>query len=264
MTQTATQPVLYDVADGVAIVTLNRPDKLNAWSRDLETAYAEALDRAGADPDVRVVVVTGAGRGFCAGADMDMLQGLSSGQGGASHVKPHHEFEPAVPKPVIAAINGACAGLGLVHAALCDIRFAAAGAKFTSSFARRGLIAEHGVAWLLPRIVGFSRAMDILVSGRVFLAEEAERMGLVDRVVAPERLLDETLAYARELATWCSPASMKDIKEQLWHETGGSIADNVAAANRRMVASFERPDFKEGVDSYVQKREPRFDGISGS
>lgn len=257
--------VLYDVRDGVAVLTLNRPDRLNAWSLDMEAVYAECLDRASADPDVRVVVVTGAGRGFCAGADMDLLQGIGGGGAGQPrHEKPHYEFEPAVPKPVIAAINGACAGLGLVHALLCDIRFAAAGAKFTTAFVRRGLIAEHGSGWLLPRVVGLSRSLDILMSGRVFLAEEAERMGLVDRVVAPESLLDETLAYARDMATWCSPASMREIKTQLWHQAWGSLEDNVHDANQRMVASFGRPDFTEGVQSYLEKREPRFTGVTGS
>lgn len=264
MTQTDTSAVLYDVRDGVALVTLNRPERLNAWSADLEDRYADALDRATADPDVRVVVVTGAGRGFCAGADMSLLQDLSGGTGEARHSKPHYEFAPAVPKPVIAAINGACAGLGLVHALLCDIRFAAEGAKFTSAFARRGLIAEHGVAWLLPRVVGLSRSMDILLSGRVFVAEEAAQMGLVDRVFPADRLLEETLAYARDMATWCSPASMREMKAQLWQQAWGSIEENVADANRRMVASFGRPDFKEGVDSYVEKREPRFSGVTGS
>lgn len=255
--------VLYDVRDGVAVLTLNRPDRLNAWSLDMEAVYAECLDRASADADVRVVVVTGAGRGFCAGADMDLLQGIGGGNAGQPrHEKAHYEFEPAVPKPVIAAINGACAGLGLVHALLCDIRFAAAGAKFTTAFVRRGLIAEHGSGWLLPRVVGLSRSLDILLSGRVFLAEEAERMGLVDRVVAPEALLDETLAYAREMATWCSPASMREIKTQLWHQAWGSLEDNVHDANQRMVASFGRPDFKEGVQSYLEKREPRFTGVT--
>jgi len=194
---------------------------------------------------------------------MDLLQGIGASDAGQPrHQKAHYEFEPAVPKPVIAAINGACAGLGLVHALLCDIRFAAAGAKFTSAFVRRGLIAEHGSGWLLPRIVGFSRSMDILMSGRVFLAEEAGRMGLVDRVVAPDALLDETLAYARDMAAWCSPASMREIKTQLWQQAWGSLADNVRDANARMVASFDRPDFKEGVDSYLEKREPKFSGVS--
>ncbi len=264
MSDPAQEPVRYESSDGVALVTLNRPDRLNAWSADLETAYAAALDRATADPDVRVVVVTGAGRGFCAGADMSTLEGISSGQAVAAHTKPHHDFEPAVPKPVIAAVNGACAGLGMVHALLCDIRFAAAGAKFTSSFARRGLIAEHGIGWLLPRVVGLSRAMDILLSGRVFLAEEAERMGLVDRVVEPERLLEETLAYAQDMATWCSPASMREMKDQLWRHTSGTLGEHVADADRRMLVSFGRPDFTEGVQSYTEKREPRFRGVTGS
>lgn len=252
-------PVLYDVADAIAVLTLNRPDRLNAWTPQLGQEYAAALDRADNDPNVRVVVVTGAGRGWCAGADMDLLAGATEGGVRASSSeRSHHRFEPLVRKPVIAAINGACAGLGLVHAAYCDLRFAATGAKFTTSFSRRGLVAEYGLGWLLPRLIGFGNSMDILLSGRVFDADEAHRLGFVQRVVAPDELLPATLEYAAELATWASPASMCDIKRQLWEDAGRSLDESAARATELMNASFARPDIREGVASHVEKRPPRF------
>ena len=151
-------------------------------------------------------MVTGAGKGWCAGADMDTLQGIgqgvSQGAGSADAAAAGREqwFTTTVPKPVIAAINGACAGIGMVQALMCDLRFAAAGAKFTTAFARRGLIAEYGMSWILPRLIGTARSLDLLMSGRVILAEEAAAMGLVNEVVAPEHLLDRTLEYAADLA----------------------------------------------------------------
>jgi enoyl-CoA hydratase/carnithine racemase len=197
--------VLYELREpGIALLTLNRPDRRNAWNCELASRYFTLLDQAAADPAVKVIVVTGAGRGFCAGADMDTLQGIgnSAGSGGAEAAaggRPQYHTT-LIPKPVIAAVNGACAGIGMVQALMCDIRFAAAGAKFTTAFARRGLIAEYGMSWVLPRLVGTSRAMDLLFSGRVFLAEEAAAMGLVSEVVPAEHLLDHALAYAAKLA----------------------------------------------------------------
>ena len=205
--------VLYELRDpGIALLTLNRPERLNAWNGELAARYFELLDQAAADPAVKVIVVTGAGKGWCAGADMDTLQsiGNSSGSAGPSAAAGGREqyHTTTVPKPVIAAINGACAGIGMVQALMCDMRFAAAGAKFTTAFARRGLIAEYGMSWILPRLIGTSRAMDLLFSGRVILAEEAAQMGLVNEVVAPEHLLDRTLDYAADLAQNSSPTSI--------------------------------------------------------
>ncbi|MGH7899004.1 MAG: enoyl-CoA hydratase-related protein, partial [Candidatus Binatia bacterium] len=151
--------VLRDLQDGVATLTLNRPERLNAWTPEMEIRYFGLLDEAAADPDVRVIVVTGAGRGFCPGFDMDALRDIGEGGEPRSSGKPQtHPL--TIPKPILAAINGACAGLGLVQALMCDLRFAAAGAKFTTSFVRRGLIAEHGSSWMLPRLVGHARALD--------------------------------------------------------------------------------------------------------
>jgi enoyl-CoA hydratase/carnithine racemase len=172
-----TDVVLREIDQGVALLTLNRPDRLNAWTNEMHRQYFDLLDDCAARDDVRAIVVTGAGKGFCAGADMGDLQALGDGGEveGAFDQRPHTHAR-TIPKPVIAAVNGACAGLGLVHALMCDLRFAANEAKFTTAFARRGLVAEHGISWLLPRLVGPSRALDLLLSARVILGEEAASM----------------------------------------------------------------------------------------
>jgi len=250
--------VLYDVRDHVALITLNRPEKLNAWTPGMSAGYREALDNATEDSDVRVVVLTGAGRGFCAGADLELLGGLADtgARVGGGDREPA-QMEPAVPKPVIAAVNGPCAGLGFVRAMFCDIRFAAAGAKFTTAFARRGLVAEYGLSWLLPRVVGMSRSLDVLLSGRVFLAEEAYDLGLVNRVVHGD-VLDAAMSYAQELATYCSPASLADMKRQVWADSVGTLAESWERTEKLMLASFDREDLKEGVVSYLDGRVPNF------
>ena len=257
--------VLYEADDGVAVITLNRPERLNAWTGELGTGYFDALDRAGADPDVRAIVVTGAGRGFCAGADMDNLQGISSGRREGSDVSrlrdERHDYALSIPKPVVAAVNGACAGLGFVHAMMCDVRFAAEGAKFTSAFVRRGLIAEHGVAWMLPRVVGPSNALDILMSGRVFLAQEAKEMGVVSRVVPADELLAAAVSYARDLGRYSAPWSMAQIKGQVWSQLDMERSDALEESNALMRESLRRPDFKEGVQSFVEQRDPNFEPV---
>jgi enoyl-CoA hydratase/carnithine racemase len=172
-------------------------------------------------------------------------------------------FPLTVPKPIIAAINGPCAGIGLVQALMCDLRFAAAGAKLTTAFARRGLVAEHGISWILPRLVGPARALDLLLSGRVVLGEEAAALGLVNRALPAERLLDETLAYAGDIAANCSPASMAAMKRQVYADLERGAAEALAEADRLMLASFERDDFREGVASFVERREPRFAPLRG-
>ncbi len=258
--------VLYDERDGVAIITLNRPERLNSWTGELGTAYFDALDRAAASAEVRAIVVTGAGRGFCSGADMDMLQGIGD-RGGEREAAPRlrderHDYALTIPKPVVAAINGACAGLGFVHAMMCDVRFAAEGAKFTSAFVRRGLIAEHGVSYMLHRVVGPSNALDILLSGRVFLAEEAKDMGVVSKVFPAEELLDEAIAYARQLGQYSAPWSMAQIKQQVWSQLDMGRTDALERSNAVMAESLRRPDFKEGVSSFVERRDPNFEPVT--
>jgi enoyl-CoA hydratase/carnithine racemase len=257
--------VEIQIEDGVALLTLNRPERLNAWTAEMELAYFALLEQCAEDERVRAIVVTGAGRGFCAGADMQQLQALGNGTADAAAAgtreRRPQSFPLSIPKPIIAAVNGAVAGIGLVQALMCDLRFAAEGAKLTTAFARRGLIAEHGISWMLPRLVGPARALDLLMSGRVVLAEEALELGLVNRVLAPDRLLEATVDYARELAANCSPASMATIKRQVYADLERTLPDALAEADRLMFASFAAPDFGEGVTSFVERREPRFPAL---
>ena len=252
--------VLYEVRDGVALVTLNRPERMNAWTTDLQNQYFDVLDRAVEDQEVGAIVVTGAGRGFCPGADMDVLQGTrAAGAESITAAAARPVIYPlSIPKAIVGAINGACAGLGLVQALMMDVRFAAAGAKFTTAFVRRGLIAEHGISWTLPRIVGNAVASDLLLSGRVFTSEEALELGVVSRVLPGEALLDEALAYARDIAKNCAPASVAVMKGQLLRHQNVDVEAALEESNALMRKSIKRPDFKEGVTSYVEKRPPAF------
>jgi len=255
------------VEDGVALLTLNRPDRLNAWTDEMEHLYFDLLEECAGDPQVRVIVVTGAGRGFCAGADMQALQEL--GDDGPSEdalaaPRRPQSLPHSVPKPVLAAINGACAGIGLVQALMCDVRFAAAGAKLTTAFARRGLVAEHGISWILPRLVGPARALDLLLSGRVVLSDEALELGLVNRVLPPEQLLEATLDYARLLAVNCSPASMASMKRQVYADLESGLEQATDEADRLMLESFTAPDFVEGVTSFLERRDPHFAGLGSA
>jgi enoyl-CoA hydratase/carnithine racemase len=258
--------VLKAVTDGVATLTLNRPERLNAWTQELERDYFAALGECAADERVRVIVVTGAGRGFCAGADMQELQALN--EDGVSEdqrngARTAQTYPLTVPKPIIAAINGPCAGIGLVQALMCDLRFAAEDAKLTTAFARRGLVAEHGISWVLPRLVGPARALDLLLSGRVVLGREAAAIGLVNAAMPREKVLDQTLAYARDLAVNCSPASMATMKRQVYADLERAAPDALAEADRLMLQSFTAPDFAEGVTSFLERREPRFAPLAG-
>ena len=257
MTNDADEVVLHEQRDGVALLTLNRPDRLNAWTPPMEVRYFGLLERCDADPEVRIVVVTGAGKGFCAGADMDALRDVGAGGTFAPSGKPQ-TFPLTIRKPILAAINGACAGLGLVQALMCDLRFAAAGAKFTTAFVRRGLVAEHGSSWILPRLIGPARALDLLLSGRVFLADEALSLGLVNRVVEGDRLLASAMDYAKDMAANCSPTALAVIKRQVYRHLELDLAAAMADTNQLMEASLKRPDFREGVASFVERRAPRF------
>ncbi|GLW08670.1 enoyl-CoA hydratase [Microtetraspora sp. NBRC 13810] len=253
--------VLSSLEEGVLTLTFNRPDRLNAWTEALGRRYFDLLEEAEKNPGVRVIVVTGAGRGFCAGADFEALSALQAGT--YEHVSDPrpNTFPISIRKPVVAAVNGACAGLGMVHALVCDLVFTAAEAKWTTAFARRGLIAEYGLSWILPRLAGQARAMDLLLSGRTFTGAEAETLGLVSRAVPGERLMAETLAYARELAALSSPASMAVMKAQVWGDWDRTLPEAADAAVRHMADSFRRPDFAEGVASFLERRPPDFPAL---
>jgi enoyl-CoA hydratase/carnithine racemase len=267
----AAQPVLYEVRDsGVAVVTFNRPERMNGWGGGLAAGFYAGMDAAEADPDVRAIVVTGSGRAFCAGADMGDLSSISSASvdsaGEADLTKMvgerHPLFVTTVTKPVIAAINGACAGIGLTQALMCDVRFAAAGAKFTTSFVRRGLIAEYGISWILPKVVGWGAALDLLMSGRVFYAEEALELGMVKEVVAPDELLARAVEYAEDIAANCAPSSLAVIKRQVYGDALREATDASQRAETLMHESMQRPDFIEGITAFFEKRPPNFPPLS--
>lgn len=253
--------VLYDQpVPGVAMLTLNRPETLNAWNGALAVRYFALLDQVAADPEIKAIVITGAGRGFCSGADMNALQAVGERPDGAPDGMlrrgPHEVVR--IPKPVIAAVNGACAGVGLVIALMCDVRFAASNAKFTTAFARRGLVAEYGISWILPRLVGHAHALDLLYSGRVILGDEAARIGLVNEAMATEFVVERALAYASELATHSSPTSMAVMKRQAYADWSRGLEESTTTAIELMNASLRRTDLREGVASFFEKRSPRF------
>ena len=276
----AFQEILYDLEDGIATITLNRPDKLNAWTRGMEVEVRQAMTDAGKDPQARVIILTGAGRGFCAGADMNLLNDLTTGEenlgdnmdhypadgpvdGGLALSEDFHQrvsYFPTVPKPVIAAINGPCAGLGLVMSLYADIRMAGTSAKFTTAFSRRGLIAEHGVSWMLPRLVGLSNALDLLYSARVVEAEEAQHMGLVSRISPDDKLMEDVRDYALEIVRMVSPRSTGIMKRQVYAAQFQNLAEAVTDANQEMLKSMDCEDFKEGVAHFLEKRAPDFTG----
>jgi enoyl-CoA hydratase/carnithine racemase len=268
----------YEVADGVATVTLNHPDRLNAWSGRMEREYRRCLAAADSDPEVRVVVVTGSGRGFCAGADLRALTDIAEageyddgqhgvplptvGIGVRADFEERHTFPFGLAKPLIAAVNGPAAGVGFVVMCFADIRFAAQGAKLTTAFARLGLPAEHGVSWILPRIVGVARAADLLLSARVVLAEEAVQLGLVNQVYPPDELIPATMTYARAMATGCSPVALRTIKRQLYGDLLGDLGPAAATAYRLMETMAAGPEFAEGVAAQKANRPPNFAGIA--
>ena len=263
----------YEVRDRVATVTLDRPNRLNAWTGRMHAEYRALLGRAGVDPAVRVIVVTGSGRGFCAGADARALEGhvergaYDAGLGDdvampGYGVRPEFDADFAyhfgIPKPIIAAVNGPAAGVGLVLACYCDLRFAARGAKLTTSHGRLGLPAEYGLSWLLPRLIGVTRAADLLLSNRVVLAEEAEQLGLVNRTLSGTELLPYTYAYAGRLATEIAPSSLAVTKLQLYRDLHADVASAVDDAGARMAAMMQGADFAEGVAALTEKRPPAF------
>jgi enoyl-CoA hydratase/carnithine racemase len=255
------QAVLTDRRERVLVITINRPDQRNAINAAVAHGIAAALDELDGDSELTLGVLTGAGRGFCAGADMQELQSL--GEDGVSEdqrngARTAQTYPLTVPKPIVAAINGPCAGIGLVQALMCDIRFVAEDAKITTAFARRGLVAEHGISWILPRLVGPAQALDLLLSGRVVLGQEAAAMGLANRATPKETVLEETLAYAHELATLCSPASMATMKRQVYAALEQALPVALAEADEAMLESFMQPDFVEGVSSFVERRAPEF------
>src|SRR3954469_9465739 len=251
---------------GVLLLTFDRPERKNSWNTDIETQYFDHLEAASSDPAVRAIVVTGAGTTFCPGMDMSVLD--SSSSGGPSYAsmigtRRPQTFALSVPKPVIAAVNGACAGIGYIQAMMCDVRFAVPGAKLTPAMSRRGLIAEDALSWLLPRLVGIGRAADLLLSGRVITGAQAHAYGLVQELAAPEEILDRAVAYATDLAVSCSPHAMALTKYQLHADLESSLEQARQRSLALLAVSRAHPDYREGVASFLEHRPPAFEGYAG-
>ena len=246
----------YEVKDGVAVVTLSRPKRRNAWTGRMHTEYRWILREADTDPAVRVIIVTGdpEGAAFCAGADLQALEGHSA-KGGYDAGTPED-----IAEPVIAAINGAAAGVGLVLAAFADLRFCAPGVKFTAAHGRFNFPAEFGLSWVLPRIIGLTHANDILLSSRVFTAEEAIGMGFLNRIVPAERLMDEVMAYARQIVTGVAPGSARETKRQIYRDLNRDPATAVETAEALLAAMSREADYREGVKAWMEKRAPVWGG----
>ena len=277
------EEILVSTNGGITKITLNRPDKLNAWTTVMGNEVKRAIEIAGQDKECRCVVVTGAGRGFCAGADMGNLKDISDGDNEKEMevdmaIKPYRtdknlgpeileNFEGRFaymyncPKPIIAMINGACAGIGLIFSLYADLRFTSNEAKFTTAFASRGLIAEHGIAWLLPRLVGEAKALDLLLSARIFKGVEAESLGLVNKSISAAELENFVNNYAKHMAERVSPRSMTIMKRQIRAGYSQTFSKSLEIADKEMFLSFEQDDFKEGVESFVENRAPKFRGI---
>lgn len=271
------EQIEYTVDDPVATITLSRPDSMNAWTGTMDGEIQEAIRRAVADPAVVGIVITGAGRAFCAGADMKLLDTLSSGDPADASSASVAQAPPAAtdgdfsgrfgylmttPKPIIAAVNGAVAGMAFPFALSCDIRVLCPQSLFITAFAQRGLIAEWGLGWLLPQVVGPSVALDLLFSSRRVGGEEAFRLGLGNFLVERDELLSFSREYVENLARSCSPASMAVMKQQVYTHTQRGLGAAEAESQRLMVESFSRPDFQEGVRSFIDKRPPAFDRVT--
>lgn len=269
------QDILYEVQDPVAIITMNRPDALNALTGRMMAEMRHAFAAAEKDPAVVGMVLTGAGRGFCAGADMAGLSATASGERGEAQDLSDLDAKPGDPdmgpnfeitytyllalqKPLIAAINGPCAGLGFCYACLADMRIVERQAKFTTAFSQRGLIAEHGCSWLLPRLIGTGRALDLLWSARKFTGEEAKELGLAERLVEQGESLQTAIDYIKQLASVVSPTSIKVIKAQVYRHLNMELGEAMDETNTWMAESLKREDFKEGVSSFMEKRLPKF------
>ncbi len=256
--------VIYEVDDPVAVIRLNRPAKLNAFTHTTLSELREAVELASDDSRVIGIVITGEGRGFCAGLDANVLEdtarGASQHQDGeqSDEVPGLFTYLTRVDKPVIAAVNGVAAGGGFVLACLCDVRFASTDANFVTVFSKRGLIAEHGTSWVVPRLVGIGAALDMLWSSKKISAQDAYRQGLVQYLTEPESLLEEACTYIRELAASVSPGSMRHTKRLVYRAAGSMFEEALREADAAQWQALAHDDALEGVRSYIEQRPPRF------
>ncbi len=261
----------YAVDDAIATITLHRPHRMNAWTGRMHAEYRHCIDLAERDASVRAIVVTGAGRGFCVGGDAVALQGhvkkggydpgtplalAEPGFGTSAEFDASFAYHFGLSKPVIAAINGPAAGVGLALACFADLRFAAAGIKLTTAHGKLNLPAEYGLSWLLPRMIGLTRANELLLTSRVFLAEEALALGLVNAVHPIETLLEETNAFTRNLITTVSPNSLRQTRWQIYRDLHRSIGSSVRDSEALLDSMMREPDYAEGVAAFIEKRSP--------
>ena len=272
------EEILYEVTDKVATLTINRPDKLNALTDLTQAEIRHALAQSERNENVIGTVLTGAGRGFCSGVDMNALSGMSDAGKRLGNTYEHLKANPGNPdndpnyksspsyflglrKPLIAAINGAAAGLGFSYATFCDMRFMDRNAKIVTSFAPRGLIAEHGTCWMLPKIVGPSNALDMNWSSRKIEGEEAYRMGYANRLCETGECVLQAQNYLREIAGTSAPMSIMMMKRQIYPHLSKELGEAMGESTLWMDESLARDDFKEGVASFVERRAANFQKI---
>ena len=267
----AHQEIIVECKDHIATITLNRPQQLNAWTDTMAEEVHAAMWAASADDAVRVIVLTGAGRAFCAGGDVTGFKSTDPRQLLDKLPRPYDfsrrpdyqsraAYFPAIEKPIIAMLNGAAAGLGLVHALFCDVRFASDEATLTTAFSRIGLASEYGMGWILNRVVGHAIALDLMLSGRKVRGAEALRLGLVNQIHPAEQLRAATYAYAKELAELVSPRSARVIKRQLWELPFQSLHEALLTDSDEMLRANVSEDFQEGKRAFMEKRAPHFTG----
>ena len=270
------ESIKLEIVGHAAVVTLNRPDTFNAFTYPMIDELGCAVEEAEKDEAVTGIIITGAGRGFCSGVDMSTLNTLQEdGKGSQSdsiksspgNKKMGDNFGDgltylfSIRKPIVAAVNGACAGYGMSLALFCDLRFASETAKFVTSFSPMGLIAEHGQSWILPRILNPSRALDLLWTSRKVDASEAAELGLVDRVFPTDRLLEESVDYIERLAKTAAPTSLMLMKQQIYRHLNMQLGDAMRETTRWIDESLVREDFREGIASFMEKRPPKFSKI---
>jgi len=275
------QDIIYQVDDPVAVIKFNRPEALNAFTGRMLAEIRHALAAAETDEHVVGIVLTGEGRGFCPGMDMNALDAISDGETGSNDDLADLKAQPGDPelgdnfqvtysylmsirKPVIAAINGACAGLGLAIATMTDLRIVERSAKFSTAFSQRGLIAEHGISWTLPRLIGSGNALDLLWSARKFTGEEANKIGLAEKLVDDGDSLATAIDYVRNLAASSAPKSLQIMKAQVYRHMNMQLGEAMRETNDWMAASLQRDDFREGVRSFIEKRPPNFERVKAA
>jgi len=264
--------IIYTVDGPVATISFNRPERLNALTRKTLAEMQAAIGQAEADDDVFGMVLTGEGRGFCACMDFDVINAATADGVDEKPLAPtpagDRTMGPdfvegltslmSVRKPIIAAVNGPCAGYGMSIALFCDLRFAADSVKFTTAFSKLGLVAEHGQSWILPRLVGPAKALDLFWSSKKLTAAEAEKIGMVDHVAPADQVVADAQNYIRELAVHNSPYSLKQMKRQVYRHMNMSLGEAMAETNELMIESLKRSDVAEGVAAFSEQRPPKF------